>query len=101
VSRAVYESLGSPSYIDPVFTNGNMVYRLVIDPVVSYNATLGYRFDAATSRLGDTRLRLGIANLTDKKPPLSANSDGFGYDPSVSQSLLNGRTWSLEITSKF
>jgi len=100
VSQSVYESLGSPSYIDPVFTNGNTVYRLVIDPVVSANLSLGYRFDA-TSRLGDTRLRFGIANLTDERPPLSANSDGFGYDPSVSQSLLNGRTWSLEIASRF
>jgi outer membrane receptor protein involved in Fe transport len=62
---------------------------------------VGYRFDATNSRLGDTRIRLGIANVTDKQPPLSANSDGFGYDPSVSQSLLNGRTWSLEISSKF
>jgi outer membrane receptor protein involved in Fe transport len=46
-------------------------------------------------------VRLGIVNLTDEKPPLSANSDGFGYDPSTSQSLLNGRTWSLEVTNRF
>jgi outer membrane receptor protein involved in Fe transport len=77
------------------------VYRLVIDPVVSYNLSLGYHFDPGTSRLGDTRVRLGIVNLTNKKPPLSANSDGFGYDPSTSQSLLNGRTWSLEVTNRF
>ena len=101
VSRAVYENLGSPSYIKPFTTNGNTVYRLVIDPVVSFNFSLGYRLDMATSRFGDTRLRLGIANLTDRKPPLSANSDGFGYDPSTSQSLLNGRTFSLEVTSRF
>jgi outer membrane receptor protein involved in Fe transport len=101
VTQAVYNSLGRPSYIDPIYTNGNTVYRLVIDPVVSFNLSLGYHFDSAISRLGDTRLRLGIANLTDEKPPLSANSDGFGYDPSTSQSLLNGRTWSLELTSKF
>jgi outer membrane receptor protein involved in Fe transport len=101
VSEAVYDNLGRPSYIDPIHTNGNTVYRLVIDPVITYNLSLGYHFDSAVSRLGDTRLRLGIVNLTDKKPPLSANSDGFGYDPSTSQHLLNGRTWSLEVTSKF
>ena len=101
VTEAVYNSLGRPSYIAPFYTNGNTVYRLVIDPVISYNLTLGYRLDAATTRFGDTRLRLGIVNLTDKKPPLSANSDGFGYDPSTSQSLLNGRTWSLEVSSRF
>jgi len=101
VSEAVYNSLGRPSYIDPIYTNGNTVYRLVIDPVVSANLSLGYQFDPATSRLGHTRVRLGIANVTDQQPPLSANGDGFGYDPSTSQSLLNGRTWSLEMTSKF
>jgi outer membrane receptor protein involved in Fe transport len=101
VSAAVYNNLGRPSYIDPIYTNGNTVYRLVIDPVITYNLSLGYRFDSAVSRLGDTRLRLGIVNLTNEKPPLSANGDGFGYDPSTSQSLLNGRTWSLEVTSKF
>ena len=101
VSQAVYESLGSPSYIDPFNTNGTTVYRLVIDPVVTYNLTVGYHFEKGESRLGDTRVRLGIVNLTDKAPPLSANSDGFGYDPSVSQNLLNGRTWSLEVLSRF
>jgi outer membrane receptor protein involved in Fe transport len=101
VSEAVYNNLGRPSYIDPIYTNGNTVYRLVIDPVITYNLSLGYHFDSGVSPLGDTRLRLGIVNLTNKAPPLSANSDGFGYDPSTSQYLLNGRTWSLEVTSKF
>lgn len=101
VSKAVYDSLGQPSYIKAFYTNGNTVYRLVIDPVVSFNFSLGYHLDLPQSRFGDTRLRLGIANLTDRKPPLSANSDGFGYDPSTSQSLLNGRTFSLEVTSRF
>jgi iron complex outermembrane receptor protein len=100
VSRAVYQNLGSPSYIKPFFTNGNTVYRLVIDPVVSFNFSLGYQLDAK-SGLGDTRLRLGIANLSDRKPPLSASGDGFGYDPSTSQNLLNGRTFSFEVTSRF
>jgi len=100
VSRAVYQNLGSPSYIKPFFTNGNTVYRLVIDPVMSFNFSLGYQLDAK-SGLGDTRLRLGIANLSDRKPPLSASGDGFGYDPSTSQNLLNGRTFSFEVTSRF
>ena len=101
VSTAVYQSLGSPSYIDPFSTNGTTVNRLVIDPVITYNLTVGYQFERDASRFGETRVRLGIVNLADKAPPLSANSDGFGYDPSVSQNLLNGRTWSLEVTSRF
>jgi hypothetical protein len=44
-------------------------------------------------------VRLSIANLTDEPPPLAVGD--FGYDPGVSQSLLSGRTWGLEISSRF
>jgi outer membrane receptor protein involved in Fe transport len=96
----IYEDLGRPSHIVPHFTAGRTVYRLVIDPVVSYNLSVGYLFARDSSKwLGDTRVRLSIANLTDEEPPLA--SSAFGYDPSVNQSLLTGRAWSLEVTSKF
>jgi len=99
-TEAIYESLGRPSYIEPHFTAGRTLYRLVIDPVVSYNLSVGYRFpDNASSWLRDTRVRLAVANLTDEAPPLAASD--FGYDPSVSQSLLSGRTWSFEVTRRF
>lgn len=99
-TQAVYESLGRPSYIEPFFTAGRTLYRLVIDPIVSYNISVGYRFGTeAASWLGDTRVRFAVANLTDEPPPLA--SGAFGYDPSVSQALLSGRTWSFEITSRF
>src|SRR5690606_15040651 len=99
VTQAVYEELGRPDYIRPYSpTNNSRVYRRVIDPVISYNLSMGYRFEPE-SWAGDTRVRLSIANLTDKAPPLATG--GFGYNPGVSQALLNGRTWSLEITSKF
>lgn len=102
-TEALYQSLGQPGYIEPFFTAGRTIYRKVIDPVVSYNLSVGYRFDdAAPEWLRDTRLRLGVVNLTNEEPPLSAaGSDNFGYDPSVSQSLLTGRSWSLEISRKF
>jgi outer membrane receptor protein involved in Fe transport len=75
----------------------------VIDPVVSYNLTVGYRFDEQGPEwLRDTRVRLSVVNLTNEEPPLSAaGSDNFGYDPSVSQSLLAGRSWMLQLTRKF
>jgi iron complex outermembrane recepter protein len=99
-TQAVYESLGSPSYITPFFTQGRTVYRRVIDSFVSYNLSIGYQFDGSgNALLRDTRVRMGIMNLTDKEPPLAA--DNFGYDPSVSQSLLTGRSWNLQITRKF
>jgi outer membrane receptor protein involved in Fe transport len=99
-TQAVYESLGSPSYITPFFTQGRTVYRRVIDSFVSYNLSIGYQFDGSgNALLRDTRVRMGIMNLTDKEPPLAA--DNFGYDPSVSQSLLTGRSWNIQITRKF
>lgn len=99
-SEAVWESLGRPSYIEPHVTGGRTIYRLVIGSVVTYNASLGYRFGSdAGGWLRDTRVRLGIANLTDRAPPLS--SANFGYDPSVSQNLLAGRTWSMELRRRF
>lgn len=99
-TQAVYESLGSPSYITPFFTQGRTVYRRVIDSFASYNLSIGYQFDGSgNALLRDTRVRMGIMNLTDKEPPLAA--DNFGYDPSVSQSLLTGRSWNIQITRKF
>jgi iron complex outermembrane recepter protein len=99
-TQAIYESLGSPSYIEPFFTAGRTVYRLVVDPVVTYNLSVGYRFDEdASPWLANTRIRLGLINLTDEAPPLS--SGAFGYDPGVNQALLSGRSWSLEITRRF
>ena len=100
VSQSVYESLGQPSYIEPFFTQGRTVYRRVIDPFVSYNLSVGYAFDGASNAmLRDTRVRLGIINVTDEEPPL-ASSD-FGYDPAVGQSLMSGRSWNLQITRRF
>ena len=102
-TEAIYNSLNQPSYIEPFFTAGRTLYRRVVDPVTSYNVTVGYRFgDESGDWLRNTRVRLSVVNLTNEEPPLSAaGSDNFGYDPSVSQSLLAGRSWMLQITRKF
>ncbi len=99
-SQAVWESLGRPGYIARQFTGGQFVYRYVVESTITYNASLGYRFGTDAARwLRGSRVRLGLANLTDKEPPLSTGA--FGYDPAVSQNLLGGRTWSLEIAKPF
>lgn len=99
-TQAVYESLGRPSYIEPFVTAGQTVYRLVIDPVITYNLSVGYRFgERGAGWLGDSRVRLAVTNLTDEPPPLASNA--FGYDPAVNQSLLTGRMWTLEFTTRF
>jgi iron complex outermembrane recepter protein len=100
-TAAVYESLGRPSYIEPFFNGSTTVYRRVVDPQWSYNLTAGYTFRAdAPVLLRGTKLRVGIINLTDEEPPLTT-SEGFGYDASVSQALLPGRTWTVEFTRTF
>ena len=101
VTAAVYESLGRPSYIEPFFNGSQTVYRRVVDPYWSYNLTAGYSFGSgAPALLRGTKLRLGVINLTDAEPPLTT-SEGFGYDASVSQNLLAGRTWTIEFTRAF
>jgi hypothetical protein len=99
-TQAVWESLGRPDYIEPFETAGRTLYRLVIKPYTTLNLNLGYDFeDHGPPWLQGTRLRLGIINLTDKAPPLA--SGAFGYDPAVSQTLLSGRTFSLELVKSF
>jgi iron complex outermembrane recepter protein len=99
-TQAVYDSLGRPPYIEPFVTGGRTLYRLVIEPVVTMNASIGYRFGPESPAwLGETRVRLGVTNLTNRAPPLA--SGNFGYDPGVSQVLLSGRVWSLEVARRF
>jgi len=98
-TAATYESLGSPDYIAPVFTNGNTVYRYVVSDSISYNAYVSYRFRSSKKNMLDrTSIRLGVINLFDKIPPLS--SDSRGYDPSIYNQMARGRSWSLQITTR-
>jgi hypothetical protein len=99
-AAATFEALGRPAFIAKHFTGGAFVYRYVVESTISYNLSVGYRFESRPSSwLSGTRVRLGVANLTDKAPPIS--SGGFGYSPGVSQNLLAGRSWSFEVTKKF
>lgn len=99
-TAATWQSLGYPDYIEPFFTQGRTLYRRVIDRFITYNLNLGYEFDGASSAwLNGTKLRLAVINLTDKEPPLA--SESFGYDPGVSQPLMAGRSWNVEITRRF
>jgi len=99
-TAAQYEALGRPDYIAPYNTGSGTIYRYVIDSTLTFNASLGYSFGSnASAWLRSSRVRLGVTNLTDKEPPLA--SGAFGYDPGVSQSLLAGRTWTLELTRSF
>ena len=95
----IYQSLGSPGYIEPVFTGGAWTYRYVVHDSLTYNTYVTYRMQAANRYLNGTTVRLGVVNLLNAKPPLS--SDSRGYDPGVYNVLARGLSWSVELSRKF
>ncbi len=99
-TQALYESLGRPDYIRPQFTDGNTLYRYVVEETLSFNGFVTYRFGRGADRFWlPTSVRLGVSNLTDEEPPLS--NGNFGYDPGVHANLFAGRTWSIELNKEF
>ncbi len=97
-TQAVWDSLGNPSYIQPVFSNGAYQYRYVVHDSKSYNLFVSYRLASQNRWLNQTSIRVGVNNLFNAEPPLSA--DSRGYEPSLYNVLARGRTYSLQITKK-
>ncbi len=97
-TSAVWDSLGDPGYIMPVFNNGAYSYRYVIHDTKTYNLYVSYRTNTQNRWLRDTTLRLGVNNLFDAKPPLSA--DSRGYEPAEYNVMARGLTWSVQLTKK-
>ena len=97
-TATTWDSLGNPGYIKPVATNGTTVYRYYVEDSVSYNAYLSYRFSSQNRWVNDTRMRFGVNNVLDEKPPLS--SDSRGYDAALYNTMARGRTFSLQLTKK-
>ena len=98
-TAATYASLGAPAYIQPVFTGGAYSYRYVVHDSKSYNAFVSYRISAQNRWLNQTSVRVGVNNLFDARPPLSA--DSRGYDPAAYNVMARGLTWSAQLTKKF
>jgi iron complex outermembrane recepter protein len=86
--------VGSSSYLYRI--DGVSYFRIkssiTANAFASYRFTHGGLFDNAT-------VRVGVINFTNEAPPLS--SDPAGYDPSVYQSMAEGRTWTLRLTKEF
>jgi outer membrane receptor protein involved in Fe transport len=87
-------AVGNASYIYRI--DGVSYFR--IKSSLSANAFASYKF-TRDGWLNNTTVRLGVINFTNEAPPLS--SDPAGYDPSVYQSMAEGRTWSLHLTKEF
>ncbi len=98
ITAAQYADFGNPGYIQPVFNNGAYSYRYVVHDSNSYNLFVSYRAARESRWFKNTSVRLGVNNLFDLKPPLSA--DSRGYDPSVYNVIARGRTYSLQVTKK-
>ena len=99
VTAATYTALGAPGYISKQFDSGSYLYRYVVRDVVSFNASVGYRFKQEAPRvLRHSSIRLGVINLTDREPPHT--SDQIGFSAGVHGSLFQGRAWTLEFTKQ-
>lgn len=99
-TQAVYDSLGKPSYIAVSEDQGSLSYFYKVAESLSFNAFVTKRFGSDAGRwLRNSSVRLGVTNLTDEEPPLSA--DPSGYQASVYNYLAIGRTWTLEVTRRF
>lgn len=68
--------------------------QYIIPSMTTYNATFDYNFDV---RDVNTRLRLGIRNLSDERAPLSDNSFGFFADAHQDY----GRSYYLDVRARF
>ncbi len=97
-TSAIWDSLGQPGYIAPIYTNGTYSYRYVVHDTKSYNIFASYKIGGDNRWFRDTTFRAGVNNLFNAKPPLSA--DSRGYDPSMYNVMARGRTYSVQITKK-
>lgn len=69
--------------------------QFIVDDWAYANVYVQYTFD--TGALDDTRLRLGVRNVTDEDPPLADSS--FGYLGSLHSS--RGRYWYASVRKRF
>jgi iron complex outermembrane receptor protein len=94
LTTAQSAALGSPSYVYRI--DGVDYFRIkdsiTLNAFASYKVTSKGFFDNST-------IRVGVVNFTNAAPPLS--SDVAGYDPTVYQSMAEGRTWSVRLTKEF
>ena len=70
-----------------------------IASLVTENVFASYTLSSQHKYLDNLKIRVGVDNLSNRAPPL--DSDNAGYDPSVYQSVSEGRVWSLQVSKAF
>lgn len=97
-TKPVWDALGNPDYIREFYDNGIVRYPLRIDPVITHNANVSYRFGHEGHRwLRGVTARLGINNVFDKEPPIMDEVHGY-LSGAVNP---RGRMYTLDITKAF
>ena len=97
-TEAIYRALGSPEYIRVFNDNGITRYLLKVDPMITHNAWISYRFDKdARPWLKGVSVRGGINNVFDTDPQLA--DEQYGY---ISGSANpRGRQFTMEVSKRF
>lgn len=97
-TKVIYDALGQPDSIKPINNSGIMSYYLNVDPFVSHNAYVAYRFEGADqSWLRGVSVRIGVGNVFDAEPSAAAVASAY----QVGTADPRGRQFSLEVARQF
>ncbi len=97
-TEAIYKALGGPDYIRVFNDNGITRYLLRVDPSISHNAWISYRFGSSgRGLLKGVTVRGGINNVFDTDPHVADEQYGYktgSFNP-------RGRQFTMEIAKRF
>lgn len=97
-TKVVYDALGHPDSIKAINNNGIMGYYLQVDPFISHNSFLAYRFQRSErSWLRGVSVRAGINNVLDVEPPPAALASSY----QVGTADPRGRQFTFELSRQF
>jgi outer membrane receptor protein involved in Fe transport len=97
-TEPIYRALGGPGYIRVFNDNGITRYLLRVDPMITHNAWLAYRFERRDSRwLTGMSVRVGVNNVFDRDPQLA--DEQYGYF--TGSANPRGRQLTMEVSRKF
>lgn len=97
-TKLVYDALGQPDSIKAINNNGIVSYYLQVDPFISHNSFLAYRFQRSErSWLRGVTVRGGINNVFDAEPPPAALASSY----QVGTADPRGRQFTFELSRSF